>query len=114
MEHGVDNELDRKRTNWQQHIDEWQRSGLSQQDYCRNYGIALATFGYWRRKLKTDESERPRFYPLVVSTEADAKRASPDHPGLRLVLGDHRFAIEIGDQFSPAVLQRLVTTLEQL
>jgi len=43
MEHGVDNELDRKRANLQQHIDEWQRSGLTQLDYCRNYGIALET-----------------------------------------------------------------------
>lgn len=101
-----------QRTNWQQHIDEWQRSGLSQQDYCRIHGIALATFGYWRRKLKRNESAKPRFYPLVVSTEKDAEIISHENSGLRVLLG--RFAIEIGDQFSPAVLQRLVTTLEQL
>ncbi|WP_435051624.1 IS66 family insertion sequence element accessory protein TnpA [Desulfoprunum benzoelyticum] len=40
-------------------MDEWKRSGLTRQDGCRNNGIALATFGSWRRKLKANESERP-------------------------------------------------------
>lgn len=99
-------------SNWQQHIDEWQRSGLSQQDYCRSHGISLASFGYWRRKLKRNDPAKPRFYPLVVSAERDAGITSDENSGLRVLLG--RFAIEIGDRFSPAVLQRLVSTLEQL
>ena len=101
-----------QRINWQQHIDEWQRSGLSQQDYCRSHGISLASFGYWRRKLKRNESAKPRFYPLVVSTGRDAEITSHENSELRVLLG--RFAIEIGDKFNPAALQRLVTTLEQL
>ena len=54
-----------QRINWQQHIDEWLPSGLSQQDYCSRHGISLASFGYWRRKLKRNESAKPRFYRLV-------------------------------------------------
>lgn len=112
MEHAIENEQDRKRTNWRKHIDEWLRSGLSQQDYCRSNGLALSSFGYWRRKLKSRESAKPCFYPLVVATEANAETGGHDKSGLRVMLG--RFAIEIGDQFSPGVLQKLVTALEQL
>lgn len=78
-------------------------------------GIALATFGYWRHKLKKNDSAKPRFYPLVVSSGAqDARTSCHDKPGLRLMLGDGRFSIEIDDHFCPALLQKLVTTLEQL
>lgn len=92
---------------WQNHIEAWRRSGQSQQDYCQIHGLALATFGYWRRKLKEVRPEKPRFYPLVVTGQHE-------RVGLRVVLGGSRFTIEIDDHFSPAVLRDVVTTLEQL
>ena len=36
---------------WQQHLDLWERSGLSQAAYCRRHGIKAVTFGWWKRKL---------------------------------------------------------------
>lgn len=105
---------DNKRTRWREHIEAWQQSGLSQQKYCRDNAIALATFGYWRRKLRSKEPEKPRFYPLIVPTEEPAAREACRNAPLRLVLGKQRFIIEIGNSFSPAVLQKLVTTLERL
>jgi len=112
MEHGVTNERDRIRTDWQQHLDNSQRSGRTQQDYCRANSFALATFGYWCRRLKVNELIKPRFYPLVVPTEAGAEVVHHDHSEPCLALD--RLAIEIGGQFSPAVLQKLFASLEQL
>ncbi|WP_448873450.1 IS66 family insertion sequence element accessory protein TnpA [Desulfobulbus propionicus] len=40
---------------WQEHIDGWQATGLSQQVYCKSNFLALASFGYWRRKLQVIE-----------------------------------------------------------
>ena len=40
-----------KRHYWQQHIDAWQRSGLSQKAYCQREALAVSNFGYWRRRL---------------------------------------------------------------
>lgn len=97
---------------WRETIRCWKESGKSQAAFCRERAIALSTFGYWRRRLKRNESVKPRFYPLVVSTNCGPEITAHDKCGLRVLLG--RFAIDIGDQFSPAVLQRLVTTLEQL
>lgn len=115
MEQIPENKQQNKRAYWRQHIEGWRQSGLSQQDYCQSNDIALATFGYWRRKLKKSEADKPRFYPLIVSAQAPSETtACTTHSSLRLVLDGNRFAIEIGEQFSPPVLQRLVTTLEQL
>lgn len=44
---------------WLDRIADWKASALSQQEYCRRNELALATFGYWRRKLKTEESKAP-------------------------------------------------------
>jgi hypothetical protein len=106
--------MGRKRSTWQKHIEEWQQSGLSQQKYCGENGIALATFGYWRRKLKTEQPEKPRFYPLIVGSEEPPEQKDSKNTGLRLVLCEQRFTIEIDESFSPTVLEKLVTTLERL
>ena len=115
MEKRAESETGSKRAYWQNHIDGWQQSGQSQQRYCRQQGIALATFGYWRHKLKTPQAEKPRFFPLVVSGRPFGDNAAhASRTPLRLVLGDHRFTIEIDEHFSPAVLREVITTLEQL
>ncbi|HDK37667.1 MAG TPA: IS66 family insertion sequence hypothetical protein [Thiolapillus brandeum] len=40
---------------WQQLIEAQQASGLSQKAFCQENGIARATFGYWKRKLKQEQ-----------------------------------------------------------
>lgn len=45
------------RTRWAAHVAAWQSSGLSQSAYCRRQGLSLASFGYWRRQLRTDEPD---------------------------------------------------------
>lgn len=115
MDPSIASRQDEKRATWQKHIEAWQLSGLSQQSYCQENGIALATFGYWRRKLKRDHSEKPLFFPLVVSAgDHSTSEACSQRSSLRLLLCDNRFAIEIGDSFSPALLQKLIITLEEL
>ena len=39
---------------WQQLIDEQAATGLSQKAFCGQRGIPLATFGYWKRKLRAE------------------------------------------------------------
>lgn len=38
---------------WQQHITQWQESGLSQADYCRQQALHAHQFSYWKCKLLT-------------------------------------------------------------
>lgn len=47
-----------KHNYWQQHIDVWQRSGLTQKAYCERENLSLAQFGYWRRRLAGKSPKR--------------------------------------------------------
>lgn len=40
----------------------YERSGLSQQAFCRRHGVALSTLQYWRRRARqADEASAPTF-----------------------------------------------------
>jgi len=101
---------------WQGHIAGWETSGLSQQVYCRNNNLAVASFGYWRRKFKLQvaKPDKPRFYPLTVTTPSKTAHLSKGEHAIRLVLDRQRFIIEIDDEFSSATLQRLILALEEI
>ncbi len=115
MEQRAEKNHESKQSFWQQHIDAWRQSGQSQHCYCQTHGLALATFGYWRRKLKKNSAEKLHFYPLVLPDQPlRSKVAHTNNSRLRVLLGDNRFTIEIDEHFSPAVLRDVVTTLEQL
>ena len=43
-----------KHKHWQQHIQAWQNSQLSQAAYCHKHDLSLASFGYWRKRLKSE------------------------------------------------------------
>ena len=49
----------RNRTEWLQLIDEQAASGLSQKAFCAQREIPLATFGYWKRKLRFGSPSTP-------------------------------------------------------
>lgn len=37
---------------WQRLVTQWQKSGLSQADFCRRRRLKPVTFGWWKRKLR--------------------------------------------------------------
>jgi hypothetical protein len=41
---------------WQQHITDWQASGVSGSAYCKQQSLIYHQFVYWRRKLNTIEA----------------------------------------------------------
>ena len=53
-------------------IRKWESSGLSQEEFFRQHGVARSTFLYWRRKYLKDGSEsadpgKGEFIPVRVS-----------------------------------------------
>jgi len=55
--------ISQKQKFWQQHIQAWQNSALSQAAYCNKHELSLASFGYWRKRVKTDAP--PKIIPVV-------------------------------------------------
>jgi len=42
-----------KRDFWSAHLKDWKESGLSQCRYCREHGLNIHTFRYWRARVGT-------------------------------------------------------------
>ena len=95
---------------WRRHIATWQRSGLSQAEYCRRNALPIKSFGYWKRKSDESSSGELKFFPLVVSPPLRSEVSS----SVLLTLQGKRFAIKIDEDFSPSLLKKLILSLEEL
>ena len=51
-----------------EHIERWERSGLSQREYCQKASMERSTFYYWLRlhRQRAEEAQAPAFLPIVV------------------------------------------------
>lgn len=43
----------------QRHVEQWRKSGLSQQAYCERHGLAYSSFKNWMRKRPVEASPNP-------------------------------------------------------
>jgi len=67
----------RERVNqWQNHINQWQESGLSGAKFRKRAELDLPQFHYWKRKLLSDtrniavDKKRPARFASVVITDS--------------------------------------------
>jgi len=107
----MDNNL--KKDFWHRHIEECEKSNLSQIEYCTTHNLALSTFGYWKRKLGRDQNRKPVFYPLAVAPTPSLNNGAKES-GLTLHVKNGRFTIQIEKGFSASALSEVIITLEQL
>ena len=110
---------------WQRQIEECATSGLTQAAFCEERDLSVAALRGWKWKLKStspsspskpraetspSSSKAPRFLPVRV---VPSKETEADEPGAiyELVLrGGQR--IRVPADFEPAVLHRLILTVE--
>lgn len=84
----------------EEHITSWQRSGLTQSEYCRQNGIPLTSFGNWKRSQSSDTIPASPFIELKrhFSVREDYFELQID-PGLTL---------RIREGIPPALLQNII------
>ena len=70
----------------EQHLQDWQESGLSKKEYCRQRGIKHHLFSYWfsRATIKQDAS----FVPLEPSINEEIIIVSPAGIQVKLPLNN--------------------------
>ena len=100
-----------RRRYWQEHIERWRSSGMTQKDYCRQNGLKWSTFHYWKQRLR--EKSSPLNIVQVSLGPVEVSNNVQDWHGLVLLIGD-LYKVQVGDEFNPATLARLVQTLGQL
>ena len=104
-------QLERKRAVWKQHIESWQSSGLDQKAYCRQNDLNYHQFGYWKRRFVQSKSGI-RFVPVKIRGGLPPKNGMPSS-SLRVII-EQDLQVEIGPDFDPRVLCRLIATLRSL
>ena len=100
--------LEDRRRQWEEHMRRWRSSGVTQAEYCRRNELKLSTFYYWRKRLR-ETATAVTLVQVPVTNGLD----SQSNQELTLLLGDY-YKVEIGDNFNPSTLARLVDTLGQL
>lgn len=94
-----------KQSFWEDHIHAWQASDQSQRAYCQTQAISLASFGYWRKKLRPAAAVAAKgMMPIVVTTE-DASMAM-----LEVVL-PNRLTLRVPVSAEPAQVARWAQVL---
>jgi len=111
-------------TEWQERVESWQRSGLSQRAFCRLHGYALATFnrkasrllGQSTEAMAASAGEAPRWLEVRMSgshLESSGKAEGLLGEGFEVVLA-RGCRVRLGPQFDAQGLRRLLSVLETL
>ena len=93
---------------WRAHQSAWQRSGLTQREYCKGQGLSEWSFSDWKRRLTRKETPGVSFVPVAVSGSNPGRCGSSS--SLTLVV-DSRYRVEVGEGFSGETLSRLLSVL---
>jgi hypothetical protein len=92
---------------WESHIEQWQKSGLSQAAYCRSHQLKAHRFYYWRRRVPASQ-DRVTFLPVALSP-SPAKH----HPTIRIHT-PNGFTIEIEDHNGSFKIEPLIAAVAGL
>jgi transposase len=96
-------------------VSAWERSGLSQAEFCRRRGVKVASLAWWKRQLRKPSSELPkrRGRPAKASKQFVEVRltGTSSVPTYEVVLARGR-SIRVLSQFDPQILSQLITAVE--
>jgi transposase-like protein len=100
----------RSRQEVEQVVAEYESSGLSRIEFCRERGLALSTLGRYRRR----ERQAPAGSGALLAVEVSGRAPAPlgaTGSALAVVLRGGR-RIEVGRGFDACALEQLVRVLE--
>jgi hypothetical protein len=104
-------QLEQKRSYWKQHIDNWQQTGLTQTEYCRQHNLKHHQLVYWRKRFLETETDIS-FVPLPLEDLLDLP-ARQKQASLTLVINS-QYKIEIRAGFDAQLLRQLIFALQGL
>jgi len=108
-------ELEALRRYWKEQIENWQKSGLSQSEFCRRHNLKFHRFVYWRKKLIRPATRTcpPGIVELPFRIAATGLVPEPLKP-VRLAVGAGNYLIEVERDFDPIALRQLIHVLDQI
>ena len=100
-----------KRRFWEQQIQQWKDSGLTQIEFCRLHNLKPHQLTYWKKRLHRTEAP----VSLVELQWGPALQSPPGASAspLQLIVNEH-YRIDIDRGFDPLTLQQVVLALKQI
>lgn len=95
---------------WEVHVEAWHRSGLSQNEYCRQNTLRSSQFGYWKKKLARQISTA-NFVPVPIPGQDPQFEAGNSSSGITICLKKER-CIKVDNHFVRATLTKVLSVLE--
>ena len=99
-----------RRRHWQAHVKALKQSGLSRAEYGRQHHLSYHALTYWQRKLSSRSNGSSTLVPVPFVRSMGPSSMQSDRAALKIILPG-RMSVEVGDDFLPATLTRLLTTL---
>jgi len=102
------------REKWQFHMDSWERSDISQKEYCLRNGIKYLTFINWRKQLKKEsKNNKPRVVQLKDKININSLvKSSKSSSMIKISFGE--FHIEFDPHVSLESLTGIIRALKSI
>lgn len=102
---------------WSAAVQACEKSGLTQQEFCKAQGLCSSTFRYWKKELAAKgallSKSAPELVPVPVSSPSPAiPKAEPS--GLISLTVRSRYHLDIPDGFQAATLEKILLVLEEV
>lgn len=97
---------------WRRHVDAWRESGLSQAEYSRRHGVSVKALWYWKRRFEKEQNPSAAAPVIVAVQPSQLPPREKAYAPLMLYL-QSGLRVEVCGDFDPAVLAKLVRTVER-
>ena len=104
-------EQPRNQRHWHAHVAQQVKSGLNRAEYCRQHNLSYHALTYWCKKLSKPPHPPEKSLVPVTLHNSIQRIAGQQSVSLKILLPGQA-AIEIGDNFLPATLNRLLDTFK--
>lgn len=94
---------------WQEQLENWCNSGLSQAEFSRQVGISKRSLGYWKRKFENKQNPVKGQAVVAVSLPYEGSTEQDFQP--IIIHAWHGLRIEIPVDFSPESLEKIIHVL---
>jgi hypothetical protein len=92
---------------WEGHVKAYQKSGLTQREYCRQNNISYWSFNPWKRKLESESSE---LCEIPIQT---VQSLSSETKHIEIIISE-KLKVTIPESFSKSTLRDVLSVLEVL
>jgi len=101
----------KSKTFWKKHVSLWEKSNLTQAEYCRQHSLRATTFSNWKYKFMK-QSESLELVPVTLPSEQSFGAKCIKGSGFYFAIGAHR--LEIENDFDPVTFMNILKCLEQI